>query len=106
MDSPNTAPPPPARPAPAAPSTSRPAAPMRAQWTPARQRIFLAALHETGSVTRAAQAAGMSRTSVQRLRRRLAGTAFDLLWDQVLAEHRLRLADPFAAEAAARAPRS
>lgn len=81
---------------------------MRAQWTPARQRIFLAALHETGSVTRAAQAAGMSRTSVQRLRRRLAGTAFDQLWDQVLAEHARRLANPFAAEGqpAARAPRS
>jgi phage terminase small subunit len=79
---------------------------MRARWTPARQRIFLAALLETGSVTRAAQAAGMSRTSAQRLRRRLAGTPFDQLWDQVLAQHAQRMVNPFAPEAqpAARAP--
>ncbi|WP_436826827.1 LysR family transcriptional regulator [Sphingomonas sp. DT-207] len=79
---------------------------MRAQWTPAKQRIFLAALLETGSVTRAAQAAGMSRTSAQRLRRRLAGTPFDQLWDQVLAQHARRMVNPFAPEAqpAAREP--
>lgn len=72
-----------------------PLRPDRAHWTPARQRIFLAALLETGSVARAARAAGMSRSSAQRLRRRLAGTPFDRSWDQVLAAHARRLADPF-----------
>ncbi len=72
-----------------------PAAPTRALWNPAKQRIFLAALLETGSVARAAQAAGMSRSSAQRLRRRLSGTPFDRSWDQVLAVHACRLAGPF-----------
>jgi len=71
----------------------------RAQWTPAKQRIFLAALFETGSVARAARAAGMSRSSAQRLRRRLTGTPFDRGWDRALALHAARLADPFAADA-------
>lgn len=70
-------------------------APARAHWTPARQRIFLAALLESGSVAHAARAAGMSRSSAQRLRRRLAGSPFDLGWDQALALHLRRLADPF-----------
>nr|WP_294813456.1 LysR family transcriptional regulator [uncultured Sphingomonas sp.] len=73
--------------------------PLRAQWTPAKQRIFLAALLETGSVARAARAAGMSRSSAQRLRRRLTGTPFDRSWDQVLALHARRLVDPFAPDA-------
>ncbi|WP_245841829.1 LysR family transcriptional regulator [Sphingomonas lenta] len=72
---------------------------VRAQWTPAKQRIFLAALLETGSVSRAARAAGMSRSSAHRLRTRLAGTTFDRLWDQALAVHAQRMADPFAAQA-------
>ncbi|MEG3181945.1 LysR family transcriptional regulator [Sphingomonas sp. LT1P40] len=70
------------------------AAPRRAIWTPAKQRIFLAALLETGSVGRAAHAAGMSRSSAQRLRHRLIGTPFDRSWDQVLSVHARRLADP------------
>jgi hypothetical protein len=37
--------------------------PFRAHWTPAKQRIFLAALLESGSVACAARAAGMSRSS-------------------------------------------
>jgi hypothetical protein len=69
-------------------------------WTPAKQRIFLVALLEFGSVARAAQAAGMSRVSAHRLRRRLAGTAFDRTWDEVLARHAARRADPFSADAA------
>jgi AraC-like DNA-binding protein len=68
----------------------------RAHWTPAKQRLFLAALLETGSVARAARAAGMSRSSAHRLRRRLAGTPFDKTWDRALALHARRLADPFA----------
>jgi hypothetical protein len=71
-----------------------PAAPAR--WTPARQRIFLSALLETGCVGRAARAAGMSRSSAHRLRVRLAGTPFDRTWDRALAEHARRMADPFA----------
>jgi len=73
--------------------------PLRAQWTPARQRIFLAALIETGSIARAARAAGMSRSSAHRLRARLAGTPFDRAWDQALALHARQLADPFARSA-------
>jgi len=84
---------------PAPPREVAPGAPLRAQWTPAKQRIFLAALLETGSVARASRAAGMSRSSAQRLRRRFAGTQFDRSWDQVLALHARRLADPFAPDA-------
>lgn len=72
------------------------APPIRAHWTPAKQRIFLAALIETGSVARAARGAGMSRSSAHRLRARLADTPFDRAWDQALALHARRLADPFA----------
>ncbi|MGN6270348.1 MAG: LysR family transcriptional regulator [Sphingomonas sp.] len=72
------------------------APPLRAQWTPAKQRIFLAALLETGSVARAARAAGMSPSSAHRLRARLADTPFDHAWDQALALHARQLADPFA----------
>jgi AraC-like DNA-binding protein len=75
-----------------------PAAPSRAHWTPARQRIFLAALLESGSVGHAARAAGMSRSSAHRLRQRLAGTPFDRLWDHVLDLHARRMADPFAGD--------
>ena len=68
--------------------------PARARWTPARQRIVLAALHDGGSIAQAARAAGMSRSSAHRLRVRLAGTPFVQMWDRVLADHRRRLADP------------
>jgi len=77
-------------------TATRDAPASRAQWTPARERVFLAALLETGSVARAARAAGMSRSSAHRLRRRLAGTPFDRAWDQALAVHARQLADPFA----------
>jgi hypothetical protein len=82
--------PPPARPA----APPAPASP-RGHWDPARQRIFLAALLETGSVAHAARAAGMSRSSAHRLRQRLAGTVFDRVWDQALAHYARRTADPF-----------
>jgi hypothetical protein len=78
-------------------SPETPAAPpLRAHWTPAKQRIFLAALLECGSVAGAARAAGMSRSSAHRLRARLAGTPFDQGWDRALALHARQLADPFA----------
>ncbi|HEX8389099.1 MAG TPA: LysR family transcriptional regulator [Sphingomonas sp.] len=73
--------------------------PVRAQWTPAKQRIFITALLETGSVARAARAAGMSRSSAHRLRVRLAGTPFDRQWDHALQHHARRMADPFASQA-------
>jgi AraC-like DNA-binding protein len=76
----------------------------RAHWTPARQRIFLAALLDSGSVAQAARAAGMSRSSAHRLRARLAGTPFVRTWDQALALHARRLADPFAPVPARVAP--
>lgn len=85
---------------------SAPLARSHARWTPAKQRIFLAALLETGSVAAAARAAGMSRSSANRLRRRLSGTPFDRTWDQVLSAHERRLADPFAVPPAAPAARS
>ncbi|MEN2787014.1 LysR family transcriptional regulator [Sphingomonas qilianensis] len=78
-------------PAPAPPSPSR-----RAHWTPAKQRIFLAALLECGCVAEAARAAGMSPSSAHRLRARLGGAPFVRAWDQALAVHARRLADPFA----------
>ncbi|PCG08993.1 helix-turn-helix domain-containing protein [Sphingomonas ginsenosidimutans] len=86
--------------------TPAPPAPARARWTPARQRIFLAALHDSGSVAQAARAAGMSRSSAHRLRIRLAGTPFVGMWDHILADHRRRLGDPFvpAPDAAPAAP--
>jgi hypothetical protein len=69
------------------------APPVRAHWTPARQRVFLAALVETGSIARAA---GMSRSSAHALRNHLAGTPFDHAWTHALRLHAARLADPFA----------
>jgi hypothetical protein len=86
--------------APAAPVNPPLRAAPRPQWTPAKQRIFLAALLETGSVAHAAGAAGMSRSSAHRLRRRLAGTKFDRTWDFVLVEYARRMCDPFGAQAA------
>lgn len=70
--------------------------PQRNHWTPAKQRIFLTALVETGSIARAARAAGMSRSSAHALRNRLAGTPFDHHWTHALRLHAARLADPFA----------
>jgi len=83
---PLTATPPPPAPAPA----------NRAHWTPAKQRRFLIALLETGTVAAAARSVGMSPTSAHRLRRRLAGTMFDRSWDWALASYAQRMADPFA----------
>jgi hypothetical protein len=72
------------------------APPPRAHWTPAKQRIFLAALLDTGSVAAASRAAGMSRSSAHRLRQRLAGTPFDRAWDRALELNARQVADPSA----------
>ena len=87
-------------PAPSAPAAL--AIPDRAHWTPAKQRAFLYALAETGSVAQAARTVGMSRSSAHRLRARLAGTLFDRTWGHVLRLHAAQLADPFGADAASR----
>ncbi|PKP93753.1 MAG: LysR family transcriptional regulator [Alphaproteobacteria bacterium HGW-Alphaproteobacteria-16] len=68
----------------------------RARWTPAKQRIFLGVLVETGCVAHAARMAGMSRSSAHRLRHRLRGTPFVQAWDHALLLHARRLRDPFA----------
>lgn len=58
-------------------------------WTPERQLRFLAALAETGSVSAAATAAGMSRESAYRLRSRRHGSLFAAAWDCALEGHEL-----------------
>ncbi|MFD1106330.1 LysR family transcriptional regulator [Sphingobium olei] len=90
----------PASPADPAATIAGPIPPDRRHWTPARQRLFLIALLESGNVARAAKAAGMSRSSAHRLRARLAGTPFDLTWTRALALHAERMADPFAPQPA------
>ncbi|MBB3983578.1 hypothetical protein GGR44_003269 [Sphingobium fontiphilum] len=91
-------------PTPTPPAPAAPTPPDRARWTPERQRLFLAALLATGNVTQAARAAGMSRASAHRLRRRLRGTPFDRTWDRALALNAQRLADPFAPDPRATRP--
>lgn len=59
-------------------------------WTPARQRIFLAALSTTGMVSRAAKAAEMGVTSAYNLRKRKGAESFAAAWDQVEREARDR----------------
>ncbi|MDG2533666.1 hypothetical protein P6144_08415 [Sphingomonas sp. HITSZ_GF] len=59
-------------------------------WTPARQRIFLAALSTTGLVARAARAAEMGVTSAYALRKRKGAESFAAAWDQVEREARER----------------
>jgi hypothetical protein len=53
-------------------------------WTAQRQLRFLDALARTGSVTKAARAAGMSRESAYRLRARKDGALFAAAWDRAL----------------------
>jgi molybdenum-dependent DNA-binding transcriptional regulator ModE len=53
-------------------------------WTAERQLRFLDTLARTRSVTRAARAAGMSRESAYRLRRRKDGALFAAAWDRAL----------------------
>ncbi|WP_313395471.1 LysR family transcriptional regulator [Sphingobium yanoikuyae] len=81
---------PPAQPAPALFTPAR--------WTPARQRTFLTALYQSGSVAQAARMVGMSPSSAHRLRRRLAGTAFDRDWSNALTLHAQAMADPIATQ--------
>ena len=50
-------------------------------WTPDRQRRFVEALAEHGSVKTACRMVGMGRSSAYALRRRRDGEAFALAWD-------------------------
>ncbi|MGA9581542.1 MAG: hypothetical protein WBR13_06200 [Allosphingosinicella sp.] len=62
--------------------------PVRARndgWTAERQRAFITALARTGCIGRAAAAAGMSRESAYRLRRRKGAESFAAAWDSILA---------------------
>ncbi|RYG86790.1 MAG: hypothetical protein EON58_21340, partial [Alphaproteobacteria bacterium] len=53
-------------------------------WTAARQRTFIRALAETGSITHAADEAGVSARSAYRMRARIGAEAFAEAWDQAL----------------------
>lgn len=53
-------------------------------WTVERQKIFIRTLAITRNVSRAAAAAGMSRESAYRLRRRAEGIALAQSWDWIL----------------------
>jgi hypothetical protein len=53
-------------------------------WTAERQLRFLDALARTRSATKAALVAGMSREGAYRLRNRMEGSLFALLWDRAL----------------------
>jgi hypothetical protein len=50
-------------------------------WTPRKQRAFIAALRETGSVRLATEAAGMSYEGVYKLRHAPGAEAFARAWD-------------------------
>lgn len=65
--------------------TPVPARSRRDGWTAERQRSFIAALARTGRVGKAAAAAGMSRESAYRLRRREGAQGFAAAWDSIVA---------------------
>jgi hypothetical protein len=72
------------------PSKVRRACPERCRrdgWTAERQLRFLDTLARTRSVTAAARAAGMSRESAYRLRKRKDGALFAAAWDRALEDH-------------------
>lgn len=64
--------------------------PRKDGWTPQRQRDFIAALAETGSVDRAALRVGMSASSAFRLRRSPGAEQFSAAWDVAL-QHAARV---------------
>lgn len=79
--------------APADPDTAAPHLPTSALvpvtpradgWTPQKQRAFIETLADTGSVTAAAGAVGMSPAGAYRLRRRTDARAFDAAWEAAL----------------------
>lgn len=53
-------------------------------WSPDKQRAFIEALADTGSVATAAQRVGMSESSAYRLRRAPGAEAFDRAWSAAI----------------------
>ena len=53
-------------------------------WSPQRQRAFIGALADSGSVRRAADVVGMDTSSAYRLRRSSEGAAFAAAWDSAI----------------------
>ena len=70
-----------------------PVTPLKRQWTPAKKRQFLVVLAETGCVSHAADAAGMSRESAYRLRTRTDAQDFAAAWTAALAVASRQLRD-------------
>lgn len=62
-------------------------------WTPERQRAFIAALAETGSVKHAAQRIGMSIDGAYQLRRQKGADSFAAAWHAALDQGVQRLED-------------
>jgi hypothetical protein len=58
--------------------------PRKDGWSPAKQRAFIEALADTGSVVTAAQRVGMSESSAYRLRRSPDAAAFDRAWSAAI----------------------
>lgn len=67
---------------------------MRADgWTADMQRTFIRTLADTGSVTHAAKAAGVSRSTAYALRHRAGHATFAVAWDVAIQLGRKRLLD-------------
>lgn len=62
-------------------------------WTAAKQRGFIAALRETGSVRVSAEAVGMSHCGVYKLRHQPGGEGFARAWDEAVAIGARRVRD-------------
>ncbi len=62
-------------------------------WTPERQRIFIAALADTGLVIEAAADAGMTARSAYQLRRAPGAESFARAWDMAIAQASRQLTD-------------
>jgi hypothetical protein len=62
-------------------------------WTPERIRIFLQVLAQTGVVSDAARAAGLSTQAAYAFRNSARGRAFDVAWRAALLLARRRIAD-------------
>lgn len=79
-------PPPPPEPQPPepAPNALVPVRPRHDGWTAEKQRGFIEALADTGSVRAAAVAVDMTEQSAYRLRRRADAAAFDAAWEAAL----------------------
>jgi len=64
-------------------------------WTPAKQRGFIAALRESGSVRLATAAVGMSYEGVYKLRHAPGAEAFARAWDEAVGIGARRVRDVF-----------